>query len=264
MKIKFYKYQGTGNDFVILDNRKGEFSSLDQRQIHLLCDRRFGVGGDGLMMMNTKSGYDFEMLYYNSDGHPGSMCGNGGRCMIKFASDMGLHQYTYRFWATDGEHEAEIDQKGWIRLKMNDVHEVDEHSTYTLLNTGSPHFVKFAEDVRNVDVVETGREIRYSRKFLPGGVNVNFVESTGEDSILVRTYERGVEDETLSCGTGVTAAALLSAHNSRGFNRVDVETPGGKLCVEFNKLSDTEFENIWLCGPAELVFSGEIEINVPS
>jgi diaminopimelate epimerase len=261
MKIKFYKYQGTGNDFVILDNRNAEFSGLDTKQIRLLCDRKFGVGGDGLMMLNKKTGYDFEMLYYNSDGNPGSMCGNGGRCMIKFAADQGMHQYTYRFLAADGEHEAEIDQKGLIRLKMNDVNEVDEHSTYTLLNTGSPHFIKFAEDVANIDVVETGREIRNSKKFSPGGVNVNFVENTGEASIFVRTYERGVEDETLSCGTGVTAAALVSAHNPLGFNRVDVDTPGGRLCVEFNKLDDTHFDNIWLCGPAELVFTGEIEIN---
>lgn len=262
MKIKFYKYQGTGNDFVILDNRNGEFSVLETAHIHRLCDRRFGVGGDGLMMLNNKAGYDFEMLYFNADGKPGSMCGNGGRCMTKFVYDMGLHKYTYKFTAADGEHEAEIDQHHWIRLRMKDVHEVEEHSSYVLLNTGSPHFIKFANDVENIDVVETGRDIRYSKKFMPDGVNVNFVEGTGEDSIYVRTYERGVEDETLSCGTGVTAAALMSAHNPRGFNRVDVRTPGGKLSVEFNKTDDTHFDNIWLCGPAEFVFSGEIDLNL--
>ena len=261
MKIKFYKYQGTGNDFVILDNRDGDFKNLTTKQIHKLCDRRFGVGGDGLMMLNNKAGYDFEMLYYNADGNPGSMCGNGGRCMIRFVSNMGMHKYTYSFLAADGEHEAEIDQHNIIRLRMNDVSEIEEHASFILLNTGSPHFIKFATDVINIDVVETGREIRYSKKFAENGVNVNFVESTGEDSIFVRTYERGVEDETLSCGTGVTAAALVSSHNPRGFNRVAVETPGGKLSVEFNKLSDTEFDNIWLCGPAELVFAGDIEIN---
>ncbi len=260
MKIKFFKYQGTGNDFVILDNRKAEFNNLDSTEICHLCDRRFGVGGDGLMMLNTKAGYDFEMIYYNSDGRPGTMCGNGGRCMIRFVSDMGMHKYTYKFSAADGEHEAEIDQQNQVRLKMNDVNNIEEHSSYILLNTGSPHFVKFANDIMNIDVVETGREIRNSKKFLEEGINVNFVESTGEDSIYVRTYERGVEDETLSCGTGVTAAALVSAHNPAGFNRVDVETPGGKLSVEFTKLSDTSFENIWLCGPAEFVFAGEIDI----
>ncbi len=261
MKIKFYKYQGTGNDFVLLDNRNEEFSQLTTKQIHRLCDRRFGVGGDGLMMLNNKTGYDFEMLYFNADGQAGSMCGNGGRCITRFFFNMGIHKYTYKFLATDGEHESEIDKNNWIRLKMNDVNEIEEHASYILLNTGSPHLIKFANEVREVDVVETGREIRYSKKFAEAGVNVNFVESTGEDSIFVRTYERGVEDETLSCGTGVTAAALVSAHNPLGFNRVDVLTTGGKLSVEFNKISDTQFDNIWLCGPAEFVFSGEIEIN---
>lgn len=260
MKIKFTKYQGTGNDFVILDNRNNEFSSLDAEQIKKLCDRRFGVGGDGLMMVNTKAGYDFEMLYFNSDGKPGSMCGNGGRCMIRFVYNLGMHKYTYKFLASDGEHEGEVDNH-WIRLKMHDVNELEEHSSYVVLNTGSPHFVKFATDVENIDVVETGREIRYSKRYMPDGINVNFVEGTGEDSIFVRTYERGVEDETLSCGTGVTAAALVSAHNPRGFNRVDVRTPGGNLSVEFTKIDDTHFENIWLCGPAEFVYAGEIEIN---
>ena len=259
MKIKFQKYQGAGNDFVILDNRNNEFSSLDTEQIKKLCDRHFGVGGDGLMMLNNKTGYDFEMLYFNADGKPGSMCGNGGRCMIRYVYNLGIHTYTYKFWATDGVHEAEVDNH-WIRLKMNDVNEIEEHSSYVILNTGSPHFVKFANDVENIDVVETGREIRYSKKYMPDGINVNFVEGTGEDSIFVRTYERGVEDETLSCGTGVTAAALVSAHNPRGFNRVEVKTPGGRLSVEFTKTDDSHFENIWLCGPAEKVFSGEIEI----
>lgn len=261
MKIKFYKYQGTGNDFVILDNRNDEFSQLNTKQIRRLCDRRFGVGGDGLMMLNNKDGYDFEMMYFNADGQIGSMCGNGGRCITRFVFNLGIHKYTYKFLASDGEHESEVDKNNIIRLKMNDVKEIDEHSSYILLNTGSPHLIKFANEVANVDVVETGREIRYSKKFAEEGVNVNFVESTGEDSIYVRTYERGVEDETLSCGTGVTAAALVSAHNPLGFNRVDVVTPGGKLSVEFNKINDTQFDNIWLCGPAEFVFSGEIDIN---
>ncbi|MEO6490348.1 MAG: diaminopimelate epimerase [Ferruginibacter sp.] len=260
MKIKFYKYQGTGNDFVILDNREGYFSNLDTKQIRRLCDRRFGVGGDGLMILNNKPGYDFEMLYFNSDGKPGSMCGNGGRCMIRFAYNIGIHKYTYKFMASDGEHEAELDQNNIVRLKMNNVIEVEEHSSYTILNTGSPHMVKFSTDVANVDVVETGREIRYNKRFVATGINVNFVETTNQDSIFVRTYERGVEDETLSCGTGVTAAALVSAHNPLGFNRVNVHTRGGRLSVEFNKINDSHFDNIWLCGPAEFVFSGEIEV----
>lgn len=258
MNITFHKYQGTGNDFIIIDNRTKAYDNLTQAQIHHLCDRKFGIGADGLMLFNSKPGYDFEMKYFNVDGRESSMCGNGGRCIIRFAIDRGLHQFTYRFWAPDGEHEAELDNHNQIRLKMKDVSTIDEHDTYVILDTGSPHFVKFANDVMNIDVVETGRDIRNSKPFEKEGINVNFVENTGEDSILVRTYERGVEDETLSCGTGVTAAALVSAHNNRGFNRVEVTTPGGNLSVEFTKLSDTAFEHIWLCGPAELVFSGEI------
>lgn len=260
MKISFYKYQGTGNDFVMLDNRSGVFNFLSAAQIQLLCDRKFGIGADGLILLNTKAGYDFEMVYFNSDGSHSSMCGNGGRCAVKFASSLGIHKYTYRFLAVDGVHEAEIDNNNLVRLKMNDVDHVEEHPSYAVLNTGSPHFIKFANDVGNIDVVETGRDIRNSKPYAAEGINVNFVENTGEDEIFVRTYERGVEDETLSCGTGVTAAALVSAHNARGFNRVEVKTPGGNLSVEYTKLDDNRFENIWLCGPAQLVFTGETEI----
>lgn len=260
MNIVFYKYQGTGNDFVILDNRDGKYAGISNEQVRRLCDRRFGIGADGLMLMNAAEGYDFEMIYYNADGKPGSMCGNGGRCMISFAHDMGLHKYTYHFKASDGDHEGEVDGK-IIRLKMQDVKQVEHHNTYMILDTGSPHFVRFANDVEEVDVVESGREIRNSKRFMPNGINVDFVETRTDDSIFVRTYERGVEDETLSCGTGVTAAALVSAHNPLGFNQVFVHTPGGKLSVEFNKVSDEMFENIWLCGPAEFVYKGEIVID---
>ena len=260
MKIEFYKYQGTGNDFVILDNRENIYDALTTKQVKHICDRRFGIGADGLMLLSKKEGYDFEMVYYNADGNESSMCGNGGRCLTKFAMHKGIHRSTYRFLAVDGDHEAEIDINDIIRLKMKDVDKVDQHSSYTIINTGSPHFVKFASDVAHIDVVETGREIRYSKEFAKEGINVNFVESMDEDSIYVRTYERGVEDETFSCGTGVTASALLSAHNENGFNRVEVKTPGGHLSVEFNKIDDDHFENIWLCGPAELVYTGTIEI----
>jgi diaminopimelate epimerase len=258
MKIAFFKYQGTGNDFVILDNRDGMYNGLTVKQVKHICDRRFGIGADGLMLLSKKEGYDFEMIYFNADGNESSMCGNGGRCLVKFAHHIGIHKNTYHFIATDGEHFADIDNDQTVRLKMKDVTQVQEHSTYAVLNTGSPHFVKFATNVKDVDVVETGREIRYSKEFKEEGVNVNFVESIDEDSIYVRTYERGVEDETMSCGTGVTAAALMSAHNEKGFNRVEVQTPGGHLSVEFDKNDDEHFENIWLCGPAEFVYQGEI------
>ena len=259
--MNFFKYQGTGNDFVIIDNRGHSADNLTVKQVKHLCDRKFGIGADGLMLLNNKTGYDFEMIYYNADGRLGSMCGNGGRCMVRFANDIGIKKNTYRFIAADGDHEAEINLDNIIRLSMQDVKNAEVHAAYAIINTGSPHYVKFSRDVRNIDVVKRGREIRYSEPFENNGINVNFVESTGDYSIFIRTYERGVEDETLSCGTGVTAAALMSAHNDRGFNEVRVQTPGGNLSVEFNKTGDKSFTDIMLCGPAELVFKGTVNLS---
>ncbi|MDX2048195.1 MAG: diaminopimelate epimerase [Chitinophagaceae bacterium] len=260
MTIKFFKYQGTGNDFIILDNREASNGHLSTEEIKHLCDRRFGIGADGLMMLQLKEGYDFEMKYYNADGKEGSMCGNGGRCMVKFASHQGVLKTTYHFLAADGEHEAEIDLKGWVRLKMKDVNKVDDRRNDYVLDTGSPHYVKFINDVKEFDVYGLGREIRYGKEFAKKGINVNFVETIDDHSIYVRTYERGVENETFSCGTGVTASALMAAHNEIGFNEVDIITPGGNLTVEFEKLDKDHFNNIWLCGPAEFVYKGEIEL----
>ncbi len=258
MKYHFYKYQGTGNDFVIIDNRAGKIQ-LTQEQVHLICDRRFGIGADGLMLLNSLEGYDFQMVYYNSDGKPGSMCGNGGRCLTKFAFDQGIKPEKYSFLASDGIHFAEMGELGWIHLKMKDVDSITTIHADSILDTGSPHYVKHVNHVQDVDVVEEGREIRYSKTFEEKGINVNFVETT-DKNIIVRTYERGVEDETFSCGTGVTASALVFAHNDNGFNRIEVQTKGGHLAVEFDKIDDNRFENIWLCGPADFVFSGEIDI----
>lgn len=260
MQIRFYKYQGTGNDFVIIDNRDGRHDTLTTEQVARLCNRRFGIGGDGLMLLNTRAGYDFEMKYYNSDGREATMCGNGGRCLVKFAYDMGMVKTTYRFLAIDGEHEAEVDIDGTVALKMNDVNEVKQqrHGQF-VLNTGSPHFIEFSQDVMSLDVLNKGRRIRNSPEFVKEGINVNFVEQTGEDRITVRTYERGVEDETYSCGTGVTAAALVCFHNDNGFNRVEVKTKGGHLSVEYDKIGNT-YKDIWLNGPAEKVFEGTIEL----
>jgi diaminopimelate epimerase len=260
MEIVFSKYQGTGNDFIIIDNRDGKLAQLNSDSIKKLCDRRFGIGADGLIILATKEGYDFEMVYYNSDGNLSSMCGNGGRCMVRFAYDLGMHKNSYNFLAVDGPHEASIDLDNTIRLKMQDVADVEEHNDYAILNTGSPHYVKFSRGVRHLDVKKEGHEIRYSSAFEDTGINVNFVEVTGPYSIYVRTYERGVEDETLSCGTGVTAAALASAHNDRGFNEVQVITNGGKLSVEFKKIDDKSFTDIYLCGPATFVFKGTVKI----
>ncbi len=260
MKIEFYKYQGTGNDFVILENRNNKYDNLTAKQVKHICNRRFGIGADGLMLLSNHAELDFEMVYYNADGNESSMCGNGGRCLVKFAKNQGMYKVTYRFMAIDGPHEADIDLHDIVRLKMKDVNKVAYHSGHAILDTGSPHFVRFANNVEEIDVVESGRDIRYSKQFAKEGINVNFVETTNEDGIFVRTYERGVEDETLSCGTGVTASALMNAHNAKGFNRVKVKTPGGQLSVEYNKIDDEHFENIWLCGPAELVYKGEIEV----
>ena len=256
MSIHFYKYHGTGNDFILIDNRTNSVS-LTSKQIASLCHRRFGIGADGLMMLELEEGYDFKMVYYNSDGNTGSMCGNGGRCMARFAYDLGMRRQEYHFIASDGPHKAGIDDKGIVRLKMNDVHAIENHSSYDFLNTGSPHFVKSVPDLEMYPVYKEGKEIRNSDKFKAEGINVNFVEMLEEDKIFVRTYERGVEEETYSCGTGVTAAALVNAHNDRGFNHIEIKTLGGELFVEFDKLGDERFENIWLYGPAVKVFEGE-------
>jgi diaminopimelate epimerase len=261
MKIEFFKYQGTGNDFILLDNRTEQYSQLDEEQIKYLCDRHFGIGADGLILLGKSADTDFQMTYYNADGNAGSMCGNGGRCIVKFAFHLGIHKNTYHFTSSDGHHEAEIDLGGLVRLRMIDVNNVGVHSDHFILNTGSPHYVKMSADVGSIDVRHAGRLIRNSRDFAAEGINVNFVESQGDDEIFVRTYERGVENETLSCGTGVTASALISAHNDNGFNRVEVKTPGGRLSVEFDKIDDSHFKNVWLNGPADLVFKGEVEIN---
>lgn len=258
MTIQFYKYQGTGNDFVIIDNREGKIH-LTTEQVKFLCDRRFGIGADGLMLLNSLDGYDFQMMYYNADGRESSMCGNGGRCLTRFAYDMGIHKDNFHFLAVDGEHEAALAENGWINLKMKNVSGISNHHGDFVLNTGSPHYVKSVGDVMNMDVFEEGRHIRYSKDFAAEGINVNFVESM-DKRIIVRTYERGVEDETYSCGTGVTASALVFAHNENGFNRVDIQTRGGQLAVEFEKKSEQVFENIWLCGPAVFVYKGEVAL----
>ena len=257
MQINFSKYQGTGNDFIIIDNRDKSVS-LTEEQINHLCNRKFGIGADGLMLLQEEEGYDFEMIYYNADGKLGSMCGNGGRCLTQFAFDCGIKKHHYKFIASDGEHKASFADNGWVNLKMKDVDEIiNLHGEY-ILNTGSPHYVKVVDDLDATDVFKIGREIRYSKDFEQDGINVNFVEQTGEDSIYVRTYERGVEDETLSCGTGVTASALVFYHNENGFNRIEVKTIGGNLAVEFDKVGDQKFQNIWLCGAATFVFKGDI------
>lgn len=260
MKVEFYKYQGTGNDFILLDNRENIYDDVSEKQIKITCDRRFGIGADGLMLLNKKEGYDFEMVYHNSDGKVGSMCGNGGRCIVKFAAKLGIKKKEYSFFASDGAHQAEIDFDKEVSLKMNDVSNVIFSLDSYILDTGSPHYVTVVNDLDSLNIKEEGAKIRNSKEFAEKGINVNFIKNLGKDKIFVATYERGVEDETFSCGTGITAAALVSAHNDNGFNRVEVRTKGGNLSVEFDKINDKEFKDIWLSGPAEFVFSGIIDL----
>ena len=261
MEVKFHKYQGTGNDFVILDNRKNEYASLSNAAVKKICDRNFGIGADGLMLLNEKENYDFDMTYFNADGNKGSLCGNGSRCMIKFAALCGIKKDQYLFTAADGEHIARLNLEGIVSLRMNDVNSTKKHHLDFIVDTGSPHYIKMTPDVMNLDVVKKGKEIRYSPEFEKEGINVNFVEQLSEpDKIIVRTYERGVENETLSCGTGVAAAAIVCFHNESGFNGVEIKTLGGKLLVEFDRTEDGSFKNIWLSGPAEKVFEGILVI----
>ena len=258
MEVTFYKYQGTGNDFIILDNRSGIYDHLTEVQINQMCDRRFGIGADGLMLLSIKDGYDFSMKYFNADGKEGSMCGNGGRCLVKFAYDMGIKKEVYHFLAVDGPHEATMNSYGNIRLKMQDVNSIKLENGDVILNTGSPHFIRFTDDLEKMDVFKEGQLIRYNETFKEKGINVNFVQKL-DGSIRLRTYERGVEDETLSCGTGATAAAIAFAQNM-GYNKVSVKVEGGLLEVEFNRISDNEYREIWLNGPAMFVFNGLINI----
>ena len=261
MTIPFTKYQGTGNDFVLIDNRQQTYlTRADRQQIAHLCDRKFGIGADGLILLEEKDGYDYEMVYFNSDGRESSMCGNGGRCITAFAHQVGIVKDAYHFLAIDGPHDAVIRADGWVELKMGNVDQVENGQYFYYLNTGSPHYVTFVEDLDDINVVREGQAIRYSERFRAEGTNVNFAE-VKEDYLEVATYERGVEDETLSCGTGVTAAAIayylktsLEQHNL-----VNIRSKGGDLQVRF-QVTERGFSEIWLCGPATKVFEGKIEL----
>jgi diaminopimelate epimerase len=258
MKIAFNKYQGAGNDFVIIDNRKGIFNPDDSVLINKLCDRRFGVGADGLILISGSPQYDFEMKYFNSDGFEGTMCGNGGRCSTDFAIRTGIAGKKLAFKAIDGVHKA-VSEEGIIRLQMNDVKGPRLINGSYFINTGSPHYVIFKKDIKGLDVNAEGKKIRWAEEFAPEGTNVNFVE-TVENGIYVRTFERGVEEETLSCGTGVTASAIASVLSGHvGSKTVSVKTLGGNLSVSFN-IYGKVISDIWLSGPATFVYSGEIEV----
>jgi len=255
MTIPFYKYQGTGNDFVIIDNRNGLFPKDNHSMIAKICDRRFGIGADGLLLLESHHKVDFIMVYYNADGKLGSMCGNGGRCIVHFAKYLNIIDENTVFEAVDGLHEASINNE-IVSLKMNDVDTMKVTANSVFLNTGSPHHVEMVEDLKNYNVAEKGAFIR-NNTYGKEGSNINFVEKVETNLFAVRTYERGVEAETLSCGTGVTAVAIaLSETNRIDANNVELHTKGGKLFVHFNKINDTYY-NVYLEGPAKQVFKGE-------
>ncbi len=261
MNLQFYKYQGAGNDFILIDNRQNQVIHQQPDLILRLCDRRFGIGGDGIMFLQLKEGYDFEMVYYNSDGQPSSMCGNGGRCIVAFAKFLGVIDSETSFLAVDGPHYAKISAGGdWVSLQMIDVNEIDQDADAYVLDTGSPHYVKLTQGLTQKDVFAEGRAIRNNTTYQTRGINVNFVEPN-EDGFFVRTYERGVEDETYACGTGVTAVALAMAkhYGQTGQQSTPIKVLGGNLNIRFN-YSDHHFTDIFLEGPAMQVFKGEIEI----
>ena len=257
MILRFYKYQGTGNDFVLLDQREDIFE-LSQAQISYICDRRFGIGADGLMYLRKHETYDFEMIYFNSDGRESSMCGNGGRAIARFAEDLKIAENNLIFLAIDGPHEAWL-KTDIIELKMSDVSNICLKQNDYILDTGSPHYIIFSTNIQEMDLNKIAHDIRYNKTYMPDGINVNLVEELSEGKLSIRTYERGVEAETLSCGTGVTAAALSYSLKKSWFKIVDVETKGGLLSVKFNR-KEHGFNDIRLNGPASFVFNGEIQI----
>ncbi|MEC3879507.1 diaminopimelate epimerase [Parapedobacter sp. 10938] len=257
----FYKYQGAGNDFVIVDNRNLLFDRDNTDLVRRLCDRRFGVGADGLMLLQDVDGYDFEMVYFNADGREGSMCGNGGRCIVAFAKDQGIIGETTDFLAVDGQHRADIDsQQGTVRLQMIDVDAIERHGEAYVLDTGSPHYVALVDGLADFPVVAEGRRVRNSERYRSEGINVNFVEAEGA-GYFMRTYERGVEDETLACGTGATAVAIaMAAHEGQdGPLAIPIRVAGGNLTIRFHK-NGSRFTDVFLEGPAKFVFKGEITV----
>lgn len=260
MKLQFFKYQGAGNDFILVDNRKTAYNHQQPQVLARLCDRRFGIGADGIMFLQSVEGFDFEMVYYNADGKPSSMCGNGGRCIVAFAKLLGIIKQEANFLAVDGWHYAKISQSGdWVSLGMIDVKHVDKDGDAYVLNTGSPHYVKCSADLSAKDVFTEGKAIRFNDIYRTEGINVNFVEDF-TDHLFVRTYERGVENETYACGTGVTAVALAMAKHKKQTGKITtaIKTLGGDMTIHFN-YDGAVFSEIFLEGPAKYVFEGSIE-----
>jgi len=258
MEVSFYKYHGAGNDFIIVDNRT---SLLDWTTdyIQQLCNRRFGIGADGLMLLQQSDKFDFSMRYFNSDGREATMCGNGGRCIAAFAWKLGLISDKTEFKAVDGVHQAIRYTDGTIALRMNDVTTVNQIGKDFFLDTGSPHYVRFVDDVDEVQVLEKGRKIRQDPSISEDGTNVNFVQALKSGEIAMRTYERGVENETYACGTGAIASAISThLYTEADIFSYKIQVRGGTLAVDFKHNNDKGFYDIWLTGPAEFVFKGQI------
>ena len=260
MQLEFYKYQGTGNDFVMIDNRTAIFPKENTELVAHLCDRRFGIGADGLILLDTDADTDFRMVYYNSDGNLSSMCGNGGRCLVAFAKKLNIIQNETTFIASDGLHYATVSEENIVSLQMIDVTEIKNTSEYSFLNTGSPHHVQLVADLENYNVKENGATIRYGDLYGKEGSNVNFVKKINDSTFSLRTYERGVEGETLACGTGATAVAIaMNANGQTNLNAINLNVEGGKLAVSFD-IENGKYTNVFLKGPAEFVYKGTIEI----
>lgn len=258
MKVEFFKYQGTGNDFIMVDNRYDKFPKNDTKLVARLCERKFGIGADGLVLLENDEVSDFKMVYFNADGNEGSMCGNGGRCIVAFAKFLELIETDTSFSAVDGLHHAKI-KGNLVSLQMGDVDEIREKQSYFFLNTGSPHHVQLVSELENFDVFSEGKKLRYGL-YGQKGSNINYVEQKSADQFAIRTYERGVENETLSCGTGVTAVALAMHHSGKlESKKAKIEALGGELEVKFD-FENGSYIDIWLVGPAEQTFKGFIEL----
>ncbi len=260
MRLKFYKYHGAGNDFIVIDNRMSSFK-VQSGTINRMCNRRFGIGADGLMLLENTENSDFYMRYFNSDGKESTMCGNGGRCMVAFANALGIIKGKTQFMASDGLHKANIIDSRTVTLQMKDIKTFETYGEDFYLDTGSPHYVRFVDDISSAPVYNDGKQVRHDKRFAPGGTNVNFVQVDKDLNLSVRSYERGVENETLACGTGIVASAIATYLN----NKTDktsflINAVGGKLKVHFDPFDENKFRNVWLTGPVEFVFAGEIEI----
>ncbi len=259
MKFTFYKYQGTGNDFILIDNRLKSFNKTDTKLVAKFCDRRFGVGADGLILLEDSEISDFKMIYFNADGNQSTMCGNGGRCIVDFAQYLNVIETNTTFEAIDGIHHATV-KKDTIALQMIDVLKVEENTNYSFLDTGSPHHVQLVSNLNNFNVKAEGSKIRYSNLYnSKGGSNINFVEQETASIFKIRTYERGVEDETLSCGTGATATAIAMHKSGLTKDLINtIKVKGGTLVIQF-KTHNGNYTDVFLEGPTQQVFKGEIE-----